>query len=81
MDQKLIGTAFLAALAAALLDANSAAFLRDLVGPWLRSPLLVPLAGALPELQTGAGILCLVAIPILWLRPAVAGLKAGRRNG
>jgi hypothetical protein len=69
MDQKLIGTAFLAALAAALLDANSAAFLRDLVGPWLRSPLLVPLAGALPELQTGAGILCLVAIPILWLRP------------
>ena len=55
MDQKLIGTAFLAALAAALLDANSAAFLRDLVGPWLRSPLLVPLAGALPELQTGAG--------------------------
>ena len=69
MDQKLIGTAFLAALAAALLDANSAAFLRDLVGPWLRSPLLVPLAGALPELQTGAGILCLVTIPILWLRP------------
>ena len=69
MDQKLIGTAFLAALAAALLDANSAAFLRDLVGPWLRSPLLVPLAGALPELQTGARILCLVAIPILWLRP------------
>jgi hypothetical protein len=69
MDQKLIGTAFLAALAAALLDANSAAFLRDLVGPWLRSPLLVPLAGALLELQTGAGILCLVAIPILWLRP------------
>ena len=69
MDQKLIGTAFLAALAAALLDANSAAFLRDLVGPWLRSPLLVPLAGALLELQTGAGILCLVAFPILWLRP------------
>lgn len=69
MDQKLIGTAFLAALAAALLDADSAAFLRDLVGPWLRSPLLVPLAGALPELQTGAGILCLVAIPIMWLRP------------
>ena len=69
MDQKLIGTAFLAALAAALLDADSAAFLRDLVGPWLRSPLLAPLAGALPELQTGAGILCLVAIPILWLRP------------
>lgn len=69
MDQKLIGTAFLAALAAALLDADSAAFLRDLVGPWLRSPLLVPVAGALPELQTGAGIICLVAIPILWLRP------------
>ncbi|CAK6695873.1 hypothetical protein OGCDGJMD_01926 [Cyanobium usitatum str. Tous] len=69
MDQKLIGTAFLAALAAALLDADSAAFLRDLVGPWLRSPLLVPLAGALPQLQTGAGILCLVAIPIMWLRP------------
>ena len=69
MDQKLIGTAFLAALAAALLDADSAAFLRDLVGPWLSSPLLVPLAGALPKLQTGAGILCLVAIPILWLRP------------
>ena len=44
MDQKLIGTAFLAALAAALLDADSAAFLRDLVGPWLRSPLLVPVA-------------------------------------
>ena len=69
MDQKLIGTAFLAALAAALLDADSAAFLRDLVGPWLRSPLLVPLAGALPQMQTGAGILCLVAIPIMWLRP------------
>ena len=69
MDQKLIGTAFLAALAAALLDADSAAFLRDLVGPWLRSPLLVPLAGALPQLQTGAGILFLVAIPIMWLRP------------
>ena len=69
MDQKLIGTAFLAALAAALLDTNSAAFLRDLVGPWLRSSLLVPVAGVLPELQTGAGILCLVAIPILWLRP------------
>ena len=69
MDQKLIGTAFLAALAAALLDANSAAFLRDLAGPLLRSPLLGPLAGALSELQTGAGILCLVAIPILWLRP------------
>jgi hypothetical protein len=69
MDQKLIGTAFLAALAAALLDADSAAFLRDLVGPWLSSPLLVPLAGALPQLQTGAGILCLVAIPIMWLRP------------
>ena len=48
MDQKLIGTAFLAALAAALLDADSAAFLRDLVGPWLRPPLLVPLAGAPP---------------------------------
>jgi len=69
MDQKLISTAFLAALAAALLDTNSAAFLRDLVGPWLRSPLLVPVAGVLPELQTGAGILWLVAIPILWLRP------------
>ena len=69
MDQKLIGTAFLAALAAALLDADSAAFLSDLVGPWLSSPLLVPLAGALPQLQTGAGILCLVAIPIMWLRP------------
>ena len=69
MDQKLIGTAFLSALAAALLDADSAAFLRDLVGPWLRSPLLVPVAGVLAELQTGAGILCLVAIPILWLRP------------
>ena len=69
MDQKLIGTAFLSALAAALLDADSAAFLRDLVGPWLRSPLLVPVAGVLPELQTSAGLLCLVAIPILWLRP------------
>ena len=69
MDQKLIGTAFLAALAAALLDADSAVFLRDLVGPWLRSPLLVPLAGVLPQLQTAAGILCLVAIPILWLKP------------
>jgi hypothetical protein len=69
MDQKLIGMAFLAALAAALLEADSAAFLRDLVGPWLRSPLLVPVAGVPPELQTGAGILCLVAIPILWLRP------------
>ena len=69
MDQKLISTAFLAALAAALLDTNSAVFLRDLVGPWLRSPLLVPVAGVLSELQIGAGILCLVAIPILWLRP------------
>ena len=68
MDQKLLSTAFLAALAVAMLDADSAAFLRNLVGPWLRSPLLVPVAGVLPELQTGAGILCLVAIPILWLR-------------
>ncbi len=69
MNQNLFNTAFLTALAAALLDANSAAFLRDLVGPWLSSPLLVPVAAVLPELQTGAGILCLVAIPVLWLRP------------
>lgn len=67
MDQKLIGSALLAGLAAFLLDGSSAAFLRGQIMPWLGP--IAPLGAVLPELTTAAGILCLVAILILWLRP------------
>jgi hypothetical protein len=67
MEQKLVATALLAAVAAVLLDPGSAALVRRELAPLLGQ--LAPLAAVLPQLLTGAGILCLVAIPILWLKP------------
>ena len=67
MEQKLVATALLAAIAAFLLDPSSAELVRNQFGAQLGQ--LGPLMAALPQLPTAAGILCLVAIPILWLRP------------
>ena len=60
MEQKLVGTALLAGLAAFLLDPGSASLVRGQLAPMLNT---------LATTAAAAGILCLVAIPILWLRP------------
>ena len=67
MEQKLVATALLAAIAAFLLDPSSAALVRSQLGAQLGQ--LGALTAVLPQLPTAAGILCLVAIPILWLKP------------
>ena len=68
MEQKLVGTALLAGVAAFLLDPGSAEWVRGQLVPLVAALPQLP-TGALPQLPTAAGILCLVAIPILWLRP------------
>jgi len=70
MEQKLVATALLAAIAAFLLDPSSAALVRSQLGAQLgQLGQLGALTAVLPQLPTAAGILCLVAIPILWLKP------------
>lgn len=64
MEQKLVATALLAAVAAFLFDPSSAALVRSQLATQVG-----PLTEVLPQLPTIAAILCLVAIPILWLKP------------
>ena len=68
MEQKLVVTALLAAIAAFLLDPSSADLVRSQLATSL-GQLGPELTAVLPQLPTVAGILCLVAIPILWLKP------------
>ena len=67
MEQKLVATALLAAVAAFLSGPSSAALVRSQLATQLGQ--LGPLTAVLPQLPTAAGSLCLVAIPILWLKP------------
>lgn len=76
MDQKLIGTALLTGIAAFLFDPGSAPWMRAQLAPLLSKlpataagPALAPLGEVLPQLNIAVGILCLIAIPILWLKP------------
>jgi len=76
MEQKLIGTGLLVAISAVLLDARSAELVRSQLTPVLTrlattaaGPVVGTFLSVLPQLLTAAGILCLVAIPILWLKP------------
>jgi hypothetical protein len=76
MEQKLIGTGLLVATAAVLLDSGSSVMVRSQLTPVLTQlattaagPVVEPFIAVLPQLLTAVGILCLVAIPILWLKP------------
>jgi hypothetical protein len=76
MEQKLIGTGLLVAISAVLLDSRSAELVRSELTPVLTQlattaagPVVAPFLSVVPQLLTGAGILSLVAIPILWLKP------------
>lgn len=67
MEHKLVATALLAAVAAFLLSPSSADVVRNQLATQLGQ--LGALTAVLPQLPTVAGILCLVAIPIFWLKP------------
>jgi len=76
MEQKLLGTGLLVAIAAVVLDSRTAELLQSELAPVLTQlattaagPVVAPIITVLPQLLTAAGILCLVAIPILWLKP------------
>jgi hypothetical protein len=76
LERNLILTALLAIAAAVLFDANTVTVVQGQLTTWILQwapstggPWITPLATGLPVLLKGIAILCLVAIPVAWLKP------------